>query len=358
MLCLALGACAPEDSSVSEDSSEEDISTASESILNGESVTARYPEAATIEGSGGTVPSGYGSYCSATLISPKVLLTAGHCVDGPTTWQVNVGAQSRVATRAATFDWKNETSVNPAHHDIGLVFLNQAITLAVYPTIAQAMAPASSQVMNVGRVHNGITNTLWGAVTTNLFDGANVGYPFDYTTANVLEGGDSGGPDFLLGTPTIVAVNSAKTTSTEYLARVDLLASWITRPIDDAKLFVRRVYLDVLQREPDAGGLTFNTNALLACNGAAACLASTRIAIARGILESPENRLQDPDLNPASPGDKSAYVTHCFTNFLQRQPEAGGYAFWLNVLNTTGDYDGVISGFITSPEYRQRFGAQ
>src|ERR1700710_594233 len=123
---------------------EESVSTNSEAIIGGTSVTTQYPEAATISGSGGTVPVGYSSYCSATLIAPRVILTAGHCVDGPTTWKVDVGAQSRTTTRAATFDWKNEgTTVNPAHHDVGLLFLDQPVTLASYPTIAQAAPPPS-----------------------------------------------------------------------------------------------------------------------------------------------------------------------------------------------------------------------
>lgn len=337
------------------------ISSTEEAILGGTSVSAQYPEAATIMGTGGSVPSGYGWYCSATLIAPKVLLTAGHCVDGPTTWQVSVGAQSRTTTRAATYDWKNETGINPAHHDIGLLFLDQPITLASYPTIAQVAAPANSQVLNVGRMHNGLTNTLWGAVTSNLSDGASVGFPFVYLTTDVVEPGDSGGPDFLYGTHTIIAVNSFAAPlwnpPVSGLARVDQIHGWITRPIDDSGFFVRASFLDVLEREPDAGGFAYYMNVLQACNGAPGCLASTRVSIARGMLDSPENRAQNPELNPASPTYNSAFVTHCYTNFLRRQPDAGGFAYYMNALSSTGDYNGVISGFINSPEYRQRFNA-
>ena len=147
--------------------------------------------------------------------------------------------------------------------------------------------------------------------------------------------------------------------------RSDVLASWVgadalynmTNPIDRSEVFIRQGYLDVLGREPDASGLAFYLNSLQTCNGAPACLASARVAILRGLLESPENRLQDPALNPASPDYKSAFVTHCYTNLLRRQQDAAGLAFWMNFLNSTGDYNGLISSFINSAEYRVRFGA-
>lgn len=336
---------------------EEDVSFTSDAIIGGVTMAAQYPEAATIEGKDGTVPSGLVSHCSATLISPKVILTAGHCVDGPASWKVTVGAQSRTTTRAATFDWKNESGFNAAHHDVGLLFLDKAITLSSYPTIATAAVATSAQLMNVGRVHNGLTSTLWGAITTGVTYGAPHNCPFLYITDRVIEGGDSGGPDFLAGTHTIVAVNSVTFAGANLqgLARVDQINAWITRPLNDSAFFIRQTYLDVLKREPDVGGSNFFMNSLQSCNGNAACVASGRVAVARGLLESNENRTQDPDLNPASASYKSAFITHCYTNFLQRQPDAAGYNYWLSFLNSTSDYNTVISNFITSPEYLQRF---
>ncbi len=168
---------------------------------------------------------------------------------------------------------------------------------------------------------------------------------------------------------TIVAVNSGASATFQVLARVDLLKSWIqdniaansggTYPIDDADFFVRQAYRDVLGREGDVNGIAFFRQPLTACNGAPACVASTRVAIARAFLESPENRTQYPELaNPASSSYKSAFLTHCYWNFLGRRPDAAGYTWWLNTLMTTNDYNSVVSGFITSSEYRKRFGAQ
>lgn len=127
--------------------------------------------------------------------------------------------------------------------------------------------------------------------------------------------------------------------------------------IDHSEFFVRQTYQDVLARAADASGLTYYLNILGSCNGDATCLANYRALIAQGMLESPENQQQDPDLNPASPNYKAAFITHCYTNFLRRQPSASEHSWWMDVLNRT-DYRHVVNGFITSQEYRQRFGRQ
>jgi hypothetical protein len=131
-----------------------------------------------------------------------------------------------------------------------------------------------------------------------------------------------------------------------------------TNAIDRSEFFVRQVYRDVLKRDPDAGGSAYYLSVLQNCNGNSVCLSAKRAAIARELLESSENRQQDPELNPASSGYNSAFITHCYTNFLRRQPDAAGFNWWLNDLNSGGDYTGVVRSFITTAEYRQRFGVQ
>jgi len=48
-----------------------------------------------------------------------------------------------------------------------------------------------------------------------------------------------------------------------------------------------------------------------------------------------------------------------YLGYLQRDPDAPGYAFWLEKLNTFGNYldAQMVLAFIASPEYRARFGA-
>ncbi|WP_375765740.1 S8 family serine peptidase [Archangium gephyra] len=133
------------------------------------------------------------------------------------------------------------------------------------------------------------------------------------------------------------------------------IASGTTNHINESAFFVQQTYFDVLKRKPDAGGEAYHVGLLNACNGASSCLASTRAAIARSLLESSEYRAQDP-WDPASPMYNLYFIDRCYWRFLQRSALMTEAQFWLDYLNATGDYNGVVNGFITSPEYRKRFG--
>jgi Calx-beta domain/Beta-propeller repeat/Domain of unknown function (DUF4214) len=52
-----------------------------------------------------------------------------------------------------------------------------------------------------------------------------------------------------------------------------------------------------------------------------------------------------------------AFVLMEYFGYLRRDPESGGYAFWLDVLNNQApnNYRGMVCSFITSAEYQQRF---
>jgi hypothetical protein len=54
-----------------------------------------------------------------------------------------------------------------------------------------------------------------------------------------------------------------------------------------------------------------------------------------------------------------AFVLAQYFNYLRREPEDGGYQFWLNVLNSSepNNYRAMVCAFITSREYQQRFGS-
>lgn len=53
---------------------------------------------------------------------------------------------------------------------------------------------------------------------------------------------------------------------------------------------------------------------------------------------------------------KNGFVAMEYFGYLRRDPEDSGYKYWLDFLNATGDYRGLVHGFIYSDEYRKRFG--
>jgi hypothetical protein len=192
--------------------------------------TAAFPSAALL-----TMQSATGATyaCTATVIAPSVVLTAGHCVDAMVRWQVVANGALRTSSSAETYDWneRGATTVNPLHHDVGLVYLSSPIVLPAYPALADKGAADGTAAVDVGRILNGaITNDIYTAPIT-LRSGASVGFPFDYAAQGVIEHGDSGGGVFLAGTQTLVAVNSGLGARVEVLARVDLLSAWIKQKI-------------------------------------------------------------------------------------------------------------------------------
>ncbi len=207
------------------DASNEPTDIDIEPIVGG-TLASDYPEAVYVNID---IVNGRGYACSAALIAPRVVLTAGHCVDGHSRFEVYAGSSYRVSTSSATYDWAGEstTYVNPSHHDIGLIFLDTAVTLTSYPQLATSKIADGTTITNVGRVLDGSVRSSLYQASTVAYSAASIGYPYDYTSTDLIQPGDSGGPVFVAGTHKIVAVNSGAGSGIQVLARVDLLATWI-----------------------------------------------------------------------------------------------------------------------------------
>jgi len=75
----------------------------------------------------------------------------------------------------------------------------------------------------------------------------------------------------------------------------------------------------------------------------------TRAQVLREVIE-----LQDFKTREFNP----SFVLMQYFGYLQRDPDQGGYNFWVNVLNNRepNNYRGMVCSFITSREYQERFG--
>jgi hypothetical protein len=51
----------------------------------------------------------------------------------------------------------------------------------------------------------------------------------------------------------------------------------------------------------------------------------------------------------------SAFVLTEYFGYLRRDPETGGYDFWLSVLSNGGAYRSMVCSFMTSAEYQNHF---
>jgi hypothetical protein len=75
----------------------------------------------------------------------------------------------------------------------------------------------------------------------------------------------------------------------------------------------------------------------------------TRADVLRAVIEMDE--FKQREYNPA-------FVLMQYFGYLRREPDEGGYQFWLDVVSTrdVDNYLGMVQAFINSPEYRSRFG--
>jgi hypothetical protein len=133
--------------------------------------------------------------------------------------------------------------------------------------------------------------------------------------------------------------------------------------VDSSRVLVWEYYFYILGRSPDAGGWDWHTSQIAQCQFDLGCNIMARSNDALGFFFSQEFKdlmaqldyemthpPGDPNFN--APTYNHRFVYWCYKLILQREPDQGGWQYWEDILNATGDYGWIIHGFIYSNEYR------
>ncbi len=135
-------------------------------------------------------------------------------------------------------------------------------------------------------------------------------------------------------------------------------------PVDNQRFFTWEQYSDFLPYDPDEGGLDFWTqlitgplgpNCNTGINSNNACTRTQRALVSKEFFRAAYS---------SAFNNNSQFLHQCYVSYLRRSVADGdsGFQFWLGVLNSYGTpaseagKNALIDAFITSGEYRLRFG--
>jgi len=141
-------------------------------------------------------------FCTGVLVKPRVVLGAAHCIWG-TDYTIKApfvsGAPARKVIKTGVL---SHDMYNPASRDIGYFVLESAINAPHFGVPTQIGSQVDSgktfKGVAVGRKYEARTAPLVRSKIVNIKSGKPFGYTAGLKTEYYSEGGDSGGPLFLV----------------------------------------------------------------------------------------------------------------------------------------------------------------
>jgi PKD repeat protein len=232
VVCLSLVACGHE-----EPTAGERVAQADAALQGAVRSGSAYPEAVVVSMVFGAPWSYGGTSCAGALIAPNVVLTAGHCVAHLRAWTITAphagGAPVQAAT-GATMEWnKSPWATGRDRSDVGLLFLNAPIASPVYAAY-NSSPPSNGPIVILGRINCGSHQAPCALDSIGKGDNSKF---FNCGEGKILDPGDSGGPNFLGNSHTVVGVSSqvardyADIDWDSFAARTDYAQAWIAAQV-------------------------------------------------------------------------------------------------------------------------------
>ncbi|MGI9350057.1 MAG: DUF4214 domain-containing protein, partial [Rhizobiaceae bacterium] len=233
----------------------------------------------------------------------------------------------------------------------------QALAAGATLTDTITVSSVDGTSLDISTTITGVNGLLVGGSGNDLLQGEqfNARDHYDAQTFRIYQAALDRTPDgdgleywssrLLDGTETILTVANGFVTSTEFVTTYGSL--------DDTQ-FVNLLYNNVLDREADAGGLAAWLNAL--------ATGLTRAEVVVGFSESKEfiGNTQEANaafLSSGIPTVLTDDVYRLYQATLDREPDAAGLLGWLTALGGGATKQQVADGFVSSTEFQSVYGA-